>query len=281
MRDGFRARAAARCAGTDRAGSGQAVRQRALVHAGGRLDPDRAARAGRGRRRATDRGQQWAAVAGSDVGAAVRFAGQRAWQRRTCRRAASGPRFVRRAPRRRVASGQGRGAQPRRRRGVHHAVARNGEAAAGGIDTRHFSRQTSPAIVPRSHARGRNVITQEEFDALARAGHTRIPLVREVLSDLDTPLSVYLKLADGPYTFLFESVAGGENWGRYSIIGLPAQRVFRFRERTLEVEEHGEVIERRELDDPFAEIETLRAQYTVPRLPQLPAFTGGLVGYFG
>ena len=125
------------------------------------------------------------------------------------------------------------------------------------------------------------MITQEEFDAQARAGHTRIPLVREVLSDLDTPLSVYLKLADGPYTFLFESVAGGENWGRYSIIGLPAARVFRFRERTLEVEEHGEVIERRELADPFAEIEKLRAQYTVPRLPQLPAFTGGLVGYFG
>jgi anthranilate synthase component 1 len=56
------------------------------------------------------------------------------------------------------------------------------------------------------------VITQTEFDALAAAGHTRIPLVREVLSDLDTPLSVYLKLADGPYTFLFESVAGVENW---------------------------------------------------------------------
>ncbi|HEX6614604.1 MAG TPA: anthranilate synthase component I [Rhodanobacteraceae bacterium] len=125
------------------------------------------------------------------------------------------------------------------------------------------------------------MITQDEFDALARAGHTRIPLVREVLSDLDTPLSVYLKLADGPYTFLFESVAGGENWGRYSIIGLPAQRVFRFRERTLEIEEHGEVMERRELADPFAEIERLRTQYTVPRLPQLPAFTGGLVGYFG
>ncbi|MGN6312698.1 MAG: anthranilate synthase component I [Rhodanobacteraceae bacterium] len=125
------------------------------------------------------------------------------------------------------------------------------------------------------------MITQEEFDALARAGHTRIPLVREVLSDLDTPLSVYLKLADGPYTFLFESVAGGENWGRYSIIGLPAARVFRFRERTLEIEEHGEIVERRELEDPFAEIEKLRAQYAVPRLPQLPAFTGGLVGYFG
>ncbi|HJU08308.1 MAG TPA: anthranilate synthase component I [Rhodanobacteraceae bacterium] len=125
------------------------------------------------------------------------------------------------------------------------------------------------------------MITPAEFDALAAAGHTRIPLVREVLSDLDTPLSVYLKLADGPYTFLFESVEGGETQGRYSIIGLPVRRVFRFRDRTLEIEQHGEVIERRELADPLAEIEALRAQYDVPRLPQLPAFTGGLVGYFG
>lgn len=125
------------------------------------------------------------------------------------------------------------------------------------------------------------MLSPQQFDALAQQGHTRIPLVREVLSDLDTPLSVYLKLADGPYTFLFESVEGGENWGRYSIIGLPARRVFRFRGHTLEVEDHGEIIERRELADPFAEIETLRARYTVPRLPQLPAFTGGLVGYFG
>ncbi|MGH8213482.1 MAG: anthranilate synthase component I family protein, partial [Rhodanobacteraceae bacterium] len=95
------------------------------------------------------------------------------------------------------------------------------------------------------------------------------------------PLSVYLKLADGPYTFLFESVEGGETHGRYSIIGLPARRVFRFRRRTLEIEQHGEVIERRELEDPLAEVESLRARYDVPRLPQLPAFTGGLVGYFG
>ena len=71
------------------------------------------------------------------------------------------------------------------------------------------------------------MIDQTQFDALARAGHNRIPLVREVLSDLDTPLSVYLKLADGPYTFLLESVEGGANWGRYSIIGLPAPRHFR------------------------------------------------------
>ncbi len=125
------------------------------------------------------------------------------------------------------------------------------------------------------------MISKDEFDALARAGHTRIPLAREVFSDLDTPLSVYLKLADGPYTFLFESVAGGATWGRHSIIGLPAKRVYRLRGHELEVEDAGEVTERRHLDDPLAEIEKLRRQYDVPRLPGLPAFSGGLVGYFG
>ncbi|HEX7816623.1 anthranilate synthase component I [Dyella sp.] len=125
------------------------------------------------------------------------------------------------------------------------------------------------------------MISRDEFNALVAQGHTRIPLVREVFSDLDTPLSVYMKLADGPYTFLFESVEGGATWGRYSMIGLPARRVYRLRGHELEVEDSGEVIERRHLEDPLAEIEQLRKQYDVPRLPQLPTFTGGLVGYFG
>jgi anthranilate synthase component I len=125
------------------------------------------------------------------------------------------------------------------------------------------------------------VIDQTRFDALARAGHNRIPLVREVLSDLDTPLSVYLKLADGPYTFLLESVEGGASWARYSIIGLPARRVFAFHGHTLTVSEDDVVVETREVADPLAEVEALRARYDVPRLPDLPAFTGGLVGYFG
>jgi anthranilate synthase component 1 len=125
------------------------------------------------------------------------------------------------------------------------------------------------------------VITSAEFDALAAQGHTRIPVVREVFSDLDTPLSVYLKLADGPHTFLFESVEGGESWGRYSIIGLPARRVYTLRAGVLETSELGEVVARDTPADPLAAIEQLRAGFKVPRLPGLPAFTGGLVGYFG
>ena len=125
------------------------------------------------------------------------------------------------------------------------------------------------------------MISQDEFLALAAQGYNRIPVVREVLSDLDTPLSVYLKFADGPYTYLLESVEGGENWGRYSIIGLPCRRVYKFRGARLDVEEFGSVVEQRELADPLGEVERLRATYRVPQLPNLPEFTGGLVGYFG
>jgi len=125
------------------------------------------------------------------------------------------------------------------------------------------------------------MISAEEFRRLAAEGHTRIPMVREVLSDLDTPLSVYLKLADGPHTYLFESVEGGETWGRYSIIGLPARLTYTFRGNTMETRAHGEVVATRELEDPLEEVEKLRAAHKVPRVPGLPAFTGGLVGYFG
>src|SRR6478735_10988858 len=124
-------------------------------------------------------------------------------------------------------------------------------------------------------------ISHEQFQHYADAGYTRIPVVREVLSDLDTPLSVYLKLADGPHTYLFESVEGGERFGRYSIIGLPAKRVYAFAGNTLYVTELGELLEAREVADPFAEVERLRAEHSVPRLEGLPGFTGGLVGWFG
>jgi anthranilate synthase component 1 len=121
-------------------------------------------------------------------------------------------------------------------------------------------------------------MTPESFARLADEGYNRIPLVREVFSDLDTPLSVYLKLADGPHAYLFESVEGGETWGRYSIIGLPARRVFSLRGRVLEERCHGDVVDARTLEDPLAEIDRLRARYRVPRVEGLPVFTGGLVG---
>ena len=125
------------------------------------------------------------------------------------------------------------------------------------------------------------MLTQDEFTALAAQGYNRIPVVREVFSDLDTPLSVYLKLADGPYTYLLESVEGGANWGRYSIIGLPAQRVIRVYGQRLQIEDEGEIVEEREVDDPLQAVAEIKQSYRAPLIEGLPKFTGGMVGYFG
>jgi anthranilate synthase component 1 len=124
-------------------------------------------------------------------------------------------------------------------------------------------------------------MTPERFAELARAGYNRIPVTREVAADLDTPLSTYLKLARGPYSYLLESAHGGEKWGRYSIIGLPARTVLRIRRHRVEVLTDGEVTETADVDDPLAFVEAFADRYRVPDLPELPRFSGGLVGYFG
>lgn len=122
---------------------------------------------------------------------------------------------------------------------------------------------------------------QAQFQELSKAGYNRIPVWRTIAADLDTPLSVYLKLADGPNAFLLESVEGGENWGRYSIIGLPCRRAYRASGRVFETLDHGRVIERREDVDPFEAVTEVRQRMRAPKLESLPAISGGLVGYFG
>lgn len=119
------------------------------------------------------------------------------------------------------------------------------------------------------------------FSALARQGYNRIPVAREVLADLDTPLSTYLKLADGPYSYLFESVQGGEKWGRYSIIGLPCRTVLRVRGRQIDVLQDGAITASHQVADPLAWIEDFQRRYRVAEIEGLPRFNGGLVGYFG
>lgn len=123
-------------------------------------------------------------------------------------------------------------------------------------------------------------MTPAEFDALAAAGYNRIPITHDVPADLDTPLSVYLKLARGPYSYLLESAQGGEKWGRYSIIGLPARTLLRVRRQRITVEQDGAVIEELQRDDPLTFVEEFQARYRVPELDGLPRFSGGLVGYF-
>ena len=119
------------------------------------------------------------------------------------------------------------------------------------------------------------------IQALAATGYNRIPVMREVLADLDTPLSTYLKLADGPYSYLLESVHGGEKWGRYSIIGLPCRQRLEVRGQQVRVFEGEKVVEEAQVDDPLAWIEDFQGRFHVAEVPGLPRFNGGLVGYFG
>lgn len=122
---------------------------------------------------------------------------------------------------------------------------------------------------------------ETEFNQLATQGYNRIPLMREVLADLDTPLSTYMKLCDAPYSYLFESVQGGEKWGRYSIIGLPAKIIITANGNQITTKENDNVIEEYNVDDPLAEIERIQKTYKVAEIDGMPRFNGGLVGYFG
>ena len=124
-------------------------------------------------------------------------------------------------------------------------------------------------------------MTPEKFAELADQSFNRIPVTREVLADFETPLSVYLKLAHGPNSYLFESMQGGEKWGRYSLIGLQTSTVLRVYGQRLEIIRDGKPMVDRHTDDPMAEVERFRQLFSMPDLPDLPRFTGGLVGYFG
>ncbi|MFL9609359.1 anthranilate synthase component I [Methylobacillus sp. Pita2] len=124
-------------------------------------------------------------------------------------------------------------------------------------------------------------ISQQEFDALASQGYNRISLVIETFADLDTPLSLYLKLANQPYSYLLESVQGGERFGRYSIIGLPAHVRIEARGQEVKVLDRDTVIEEAQDVNPLDFIQAYQARFRIPPYQGLPRFTGGLAGYFG
>ncbi|MDR3410281.1 MAG: anthranilate synthase component I [Formivibrio sp.] len=124
------------------------------------------------------------------------------------------------------------------------------------------------------------MLTRAEFAALAAEGYNRIPLILELFADLDTPLSVYLKLANRPYSYLLESVVGGERFGRYSFIGLPARTRIVVKGRITEVITDDHVVERHE-GNPLDFIAQYQKQFKAPHQASLPRFLGGLVGYFG
>jgi anthranilate synthase component 1 len=128
-------------------------------------------------------------------------------------------------------------------------------------------------------------MTETEFNALAAKGYNRISLMAETYADLDTPLSIYLKLAHsgpegGRNSCLLESVVGGERFGRYSFIGLPAKTIIRATGNLTEVVREGKVVETCD-GDPLTFIEAYQKRFKVALRPGMPRFAGGLAGYFG
>ncbi len=124
-------------------------------------------------------------------------------------------------------------------------------------------------------------MTEADFDKLAQQGYNRIPVTLETFADLDTPLSIYLKLAEGPHSYLLESVQGGERFGRYSFIGLTTPTRIAVSGSTILLLSGNRVAERREHTNPMSYISEFMARFKVPDIPSLPRFCGGLVGYFG
>ena len=127
-------------------------------------------------------------------------------------------------------------------------------------------------------------MTELEFKSLAAQGYNRIPMIAEAFADLETPLTLYLKLAQtqnaGKNTFLLESVMGGERFGRYSFIGLPANTLLRSYGEKVEIVRNGEIIETYH-GNPLDFIAEFQSRFKVALRPGMPRFCGGLAGYFG
>ncbi|MGK0419353.1 MAG: anthranilate synthase component 1, partial [Candidatus Pseudothioglobus sp.] len=122
---------------------------------------------------------------------------------------------------------------------------------------------------------------KSQFNNLVNEGFNHIPLSREVVVDTATPLALYLKLANNPYSYFLESVQGGEKWGRYSFIGLASETVIKVNNYKIRIEKNGKLIQEHEVEDPLVWIEEYQNQFKVPQLDNLPDFNGGFVGYFG
>ncbi|MEK9870014.1 MAG: anthranilate synthase component I, partial [Gammaproteobacteria bacterium] len=124
-------------------------------------------------------------------------------------------------------------------------------------------------------------MTPEHYLELGQQGYNHVPVVRQLFADLDTPLSCYVKVARGPYSYLLESAAqGGEKWARYSVVGLPSDYVIKIHGNRVTIEEQGAVTDEFDCEDPLTYIEEVQAKFSYPDLEHMPVYTGGLVGYF-
>ena len=122
---------------------------------------------------------------------------------------------------------------------------------------------------------------EQDFNALAAEGYNRIPVTLETFADLDTPLSIYLKLANESSTYLLESVQGGERFGRYSFIGLSSPTRIEVYGRSALLLTGNRLVERRDYGDPLNFVAEFMNRIKVPPNTGLPRFAGGLVGCFG
>jgi anthranilate synthase component I len=133
---------------------------------------------------------------------------------------------------------------------------------------------------PRTLRAGDTWPARGDVRALSRGGNL-IPVCREILADLETPVSAFLKVHRGPYGFLLESVEGGEKWGRYSFLGTEPALVFRARGHEVEIETPGAAATRETVEDPFEALRRLLARYRPVAVPGMPRFAGGAVGHIG
>jgi len=125
------------------------------------------------------------------------------------------------------------------------------------------------------------LITSDKFNTYKAEGFNFIPLVKSFDVGHETPLSIYQKLANLPFSYLLESVEGGERFGRYSIIGLPSKKRIVIRDDVIEVIDQNQVIEKETTQNPLNFIQNYLSQFKVPHDLELPRFAGGLAGYFG
>ena len=119
--------------------------------------------------------------------------------------------------------------------------------------------------------------SREEFKNLTRQGNL-IPVYREILADMETPVSAFCKIDDRQSAFLLESIAGGEKWARYSFLGVGSGRAFRCRGNHFEILENGDAVNSGLAENPLDELKAFLAPYQPVALPGLPRFFGGAVG---
>lgn len=122
---------------------------------------------------------------------------------------------------------------------------------------------------------------KDTFNKYIIDGYNHIPVYKSLVIDTETALGLYLKLANTPYSYLFESVEGGNKWGRYSMIGLTAQTVIKIFDYDVHIEYKGKLLEHKKVDNPLDWVEQYLNKYKVPQIDELPDFNGGLVGYLG